>query len=118
MKSYQIISSAGVDMGTYEADSPEGALDAMARDAGYRDQAEATEVAGAFTGTVTELPARIEPRADGWNAFLWPSGDESSAYCVAACATRDEAIREARRLGAAQVQRGHDGEVCGVEVAS
>ncbi|MCC6665665.1 MAG: hypothetical protein IT375_18060, partial [Polyangiaceae bacterium] len=42
------------DMGTYEADSPEGALDAMARDAGYLDRADAAEVAGPFTGTVIE----------------------------------------------------------------
>lgn len=54
MSRYQITSSAGVDMGTYEADSPEGALDAMARDAGYLDRADAAEVAGPFTGTVIE----------------------------------------------------------------
>jgi hypothetical protein len=55
MTKYQITSSAGQDMGVYEADSEQGALDAMARDAGYRDQAEAAEVAGAFDGTVHEI---------------------------------------------------------------
>jgi hypothetical protein len=55
MMAYQITSSAGVDMGTYEADTAEGALDAMARDAGYRDQVHAAEVAGPFDGTVREI---------------------------------------------------------------
>ena len=57
MSRYQITSSAGVDMGTYAADSPDGALDAMSRDAGYRDQADAAEQAGPFTGTVIEVTA-------------------------------------------------------------
>jgi hypothetical protein len=52
MKTYKIISSAGVDMGTYEGATEAEALDAMARDAGYRDQAEATDVVGPFEGTV------------------------------------------------------------------
>ena len=55
MTSYKITSSAGVDMGTYDADSAGGALDAMARDAGYRDQAHAAEEVGLFDGTVTEV---------------------------------------------------------------
>lgn len=54
MTSYKITSSAGVDMGVYAGSTPTEALDAMARDAGYRDQAAAAEVAGAFEGTVVE----------------------------------------------------------------
>jgi hypothetical protein len=52
MKTYKIISSAGVNMGTFEGATEAEALDAMARDAGYRDSAEAAEVAGPFEGTV------------------------------------------------------------------
>ncbi len=53
-KTYRIVSSAGVDMGTYTAATTEEALDAMARDAGYAGAAEAAEVAGPFEGTVEE----------------------------------------------------------------
>lgn len=55
MKTYRIISSAGVDLGTYEAGTKEEALDAMARDAGYSSQADA-EARGIapFDGTVEE----------------------------------------------------------------
>lgn len=55
MTSYQITSSAGVDMGIYEGETPADALDAMARDAGYKSQADAAAVAGPFTGTVVEV---------------------------------------------------------------
>jgi hypothetical protein len=55
MSYFQIISSAGVDMGIYEGTSPDDALDAMARDAGYRDAADAAEVVGPFEGTVVEV---------------------------------------------------------------
>jgi hypothetical protein len=52
MTTYHIISGAGVNMGTFEGETEAEALDAMARDAGYRDNAEAAEVAGPFEGTV------------------------------------------------------------------
>jgi len=57
MATFQIISAQGVDMGVYEAADAAGALDAMARDAGYKSQADAAEVAGPFDGTVTEIAA-------------------------------------------------------------
>ena len=58
MTTYRIISNAGQDMGTYEADSEAEALNAMARDAGYADQSEAAEVAGPFDGTVQSTEER------------------------------------------------------------
>lgn len=62
MKTFQIISSAGVDMGQYKGANAAEALDAMARDAGYRDQADAAETAGAFEGSVTEMADEVEIR--------------------------------------------------------
>lgn len=51
-KTFRIVSSAGVDMGTYTAETPAEALDSMAQDAGYADAADAADVAGPFDGTV------------------------------------------------------------------
>ena len=55
-KTFKIVSSAGVEMGTYEAATEREALDAMARDAGYASQADA-EARGVapFEGTVEEV---------------------------------------------------------------
>ena len=49
MKSFKIQGNAGVDFGTYEADDAQGALDAMARDAGYKSHADACEATGEQT---------------------------------------------------------------------
>lgn len=56
MSLYRLISSAGLDMGVFEGETEAEALDAMARDAGYRDQAEASEVAGPWDGRVIPVP--------------------------------------------------------------
>lgn len=62
MGAYRIVSSAGVDMGTYQAESERAALDAMARDAGYADQRAAEAVAGTFDGTVTAIAVTDVPK--------------------------------------------------------
>lgn len=55
MTTYQIVSSAGVDFGTYTATTAEEALDAMARDAGYHSAADAAEQIGVFDGSIVEI---------------------------------------------------------------
>ena len=65
MKSFQIISSAGVEMGIYRANSKGEALEAMARDAGAKSYADACEVCSvsadydSFDGTVKEIEVEL-----------------------------------------------------------
>lgn len=52
-KSFEISNRvSGLVLGVYQANSPEEALDVMARDAGCRDFADACEIAGTEEGEI------------------------------------------------------------------
>lgn len=56
MREFKITSRDGVDLGTYKARNKKAALDAMAKDAGYKSQADAVKNGIApFDGTVVEI---------------------------------------------------------------
>lgn len=96
MAKWRIVSEAAVEMGIFDGETPDEALDAMARDAGYKDQAEAEALVGPFTGlvfmVVSAQGARrrrysveiVECRVDGrrWSRNVL-ARDESEAVDVA-----------------------------------
>jgi hypothetical protein len=68
MPVFQITSiKSGVVLGLYEADDAQGARNAMARGAGFSDEAQSTEVSGADASDfqVTESPSRLSGGAVG-----------------------------------------------------
>jgi len=108
MTRYRITNARSVtDLGTYEADTPKAALDAMARDAGYADHAAACEVAPVVEGEL--LVEEVE-------ATLWigtsddcggenPTPAEWARYAalVREAAGPDVEVIEGRRPGAPAV---------------
>lgn len=80
MKLYRIINElSGVALGVYEGETEQDALDAMARDAGYADHAEATEVAGSEGVVVEEAPSGPITIRQGWDSMVHGSDAESLA---------------------------------------
>jgi hypothetical protein len=93
MTTYRISNrTSGADLGTYNADSPEEALNAMARDAGYDDFTENCDVVGLSIGEATrdlviveldETPtaaeadthARIDSYSAYWDMVVGPYRD-------------------------------------------
>ena len=70
MPIFQITSvKSGVVLGLYEADDAQGARNAMARGAGFNDEAQSTEVSGADASDfqVTESPSRLNEPVIRWS---------------------------------------------------
>lgn len=65
MTSFKITSNAGIDLGTFEAETAEAALDAMARDAGYANAVEAARTLGADVQSLDDL-CDAEGVEGGW----------------------------------------------------
>jgi hypothetical protein len=80
MKHYRISNeTTGLELGVYEGETQQEALDAMARDAGYADHAQATLVAG-DTGIMVEevFPVAVTVR-QGWESLVYGSDKENLA---------------------------------------
>lgn len=60
MNVFKIESSAGVEMGTWVAESPEAALDALARGAGYADHEAACKATGQDPADWTSSVSRFQ----------------------------------------------------------
>jgi len=103
---YRIVSSAGVELGTYEGETEREALDAMARDAGYASQADA-EARGVapFDGRI--LPTWCgECAAEGLDVSLGeiPAVDDEEAWGAWAAEHAAECPMIASRAGQRRAQ--------------
>ena len=70
MKTFKIVSSAGVDLGTYEAESPQAALDAMAREAGCESHIASARAFGVEVMSIDDL-RDAEGVEGSWTTEAW-----------------------------------------------
>ena len=99
MRLFQVTSSAGVDMGVYNGRTEIDALDAMARDAGYKSQ---TESPVKFDGEVTETRVTVElsrvgvPEADmeAWVIYAQARLDSMLEFDIDVSAADDDVERD------------------------
>lgn len=105
MTTYTIISTAGIHLGTYTAADKAGALDALARDAGYADYAEAQASAPSSDDLVVEEETTMTKyeayrvAADGRAGERVPGGD-SDGDVIETGAIEECRAAIAERLGA------------------
>jgi hypothetical protein len=101
-KSWKIVSSSGVELGTYPGATKRAALDAMARDAGYRSQLDAVRNGIApFSGDVVEsvsTPRGDARRGRGFTHYTGPTND-NYGYDRDLCAPAPGVIAAARLKG-------------------
>lgn len=101
MTTYRISNRlSGATLGSYEADSPDGALEAMAREAGYADYAQACEAAPVQDGEIVVSEVDItDEQIEQLRIEAGASGDDEQVeLCVAALDGDDDARIECERV--------------------
>lgn len=98
MNSYRIISSAGVDLGVWDGATPEEAIEALDRSAGYTCSAHAAEVLGT---TVEAMRADLTVTLAESSTTTWRAGvyalDGRTRVEWSRHRTREAAVKAARR---------------------
>lgn len=90
--------TSGADLGAFEADDKAGALDAMAKDAGYASFAESCETTGEDgSDLVVHEVASDDDIAALRAESITASDDEQARLCLAALAGDDDARQKCKR---------------------
>ena len=104
MKNFSISNqTSGADLGVWEGETPEDALEALSREAGYRSYAEACEVT---TGYADDL-AIVEIKTAGKISPEWMAG----ARCNGTAEDIVDWVQSARNVGDGQIIIDTDGSV-------